>query len=169
MCRSEPQTPARVSLTRMAPGSTSGTGYSRSSNSPPYARNTATRPFIRPPSGLGGRRLRDRRLRYRRAAAWAVGPSRLERALAGAAHLRWRRARGGLRPGCRLVLRRDTLLELLHGFAQRLRQVRKLLPPEQHQHDDQNDHELLSAQAEHVCLPPLSSILGPAGGLSTSN
>src|SRR5216117_2757423 len=49
MWRSEPQTPARVSLTRMAPGSTSGTGYSLSSNSPPYARSTATRPFIRPP------------------------------------------------------------------------------------------------------------------------
>src|SRR6266545_3075901 len=49
MGRSEPQTPARVSLTRMAPGSTSGTGYSRSANSPPYARSTATRPFIRPP------------------------------------------------------------------------------------------------------------------------
>src|SRR5215471_16930591 len=46
MCRSEPQTPARVSFTRMAPGSTSGTGYSRRSNSPPYARSTATRPFI---------------------------------------------------------------------------------------------------------------------------
>src|SRR5712692_11093232 len=48
MCRSEPHTPARVSLTRIAPGSTSGTGYSLSSNSPPYARSTATRPFIRP-------------------------------------------------------------------------------------------------------------------------
>src|SRR5215510_8709676 len=46
MWRSEPQTPARVSFTRMAPGSTSGTGYSRRSNSPPYARSTATRPFI---------------------------------------------------------------------------------------------------------------------------
>src|SRR5262245_26990701 len=46
MCRSDPQTPARVSFTRMAPGSTSGTGYSRRSNSPPYARSTATRPFI---------------------------------------------------------------------------------------------------------------------------
>src|SRR5262244_3026851 len=46
MCRSEPHTPARVSFTRMAPGSTSGTGYSRRSNSPPYARRTATRPFI---------------------------------------------------------------------------------------------------------------------------
>src|SRR6266567_5545800 len=46
MCRSEPQMPARVSRTRMAPGSTSGTGYSRSSNSPPYARSTATRPFM---------------------------------------------------------------------------------------------------------------------------
>src|SRR5262249_56931914 len=46
MCRSEPHTPARVSFTRMAPGSTSGTGYSRSSNSPPYARSTAIRPFI---------------------------------------------------------------------------------------------------------------------------
>src|SRR5262245_54574800 len=46
MCRSDPHTPARVSFTRMAPGSTSGTGYSRRSNSPPYARSTATRPFI---------------------------------------------------------------------------------------------------------------------------
>src|SRR5437773_979849 len=164
MCRSEPQTPARVSLTRMAPGSTFGTGYSRSSNSPPYARSTATRPFIRSPSGLGGRRLGDRRLRCRRAATGAVGPCRLECALAGGAHPRWRRARGDgrLRPGCRLVLRRDTLLELFHRFAQRLRQVRELTAPEQHQHDDQNDHELLSTQAEHVCLPPVASILWPA-------
>src|SRR5215813_13532497 len=46
MCRSEPHTPARVSFTRMAPGSTSGTGYSRRSNSPPYARSTAMRPFM---------------------------------------------------------------------------------------------------------------------------
>src|SRR5262245_9086425 len=46
MCRSDPHTPAAVSFTRMAPGSTSGTGYSRRSNSPPYARSTATRPFI---------------------------------------------------------------------------------------------------------------------------
>lgn len=30
----------------MALGSTSGTGYSRNSKSPPYARNTATRPVI---------------------------------------------------------------------------------------------------------------------------
>src|SRR5512144_564350 len=44
MCRSDPHTPARVSFTRMAPGSTSGTGYSRSSNSPPSAFRTATRP-----------------------------------------------------------------------------------------------------------------------------
>src|SRR5437879_4463763 len=48
MCRSEPHTPARESRTRMAPASTSGTGYSRSSNSPPYALSTATRPFIAP-------------------------------------------------------------------------------------------------------------------------
>src|SRR4029453_10275218 len=46
MCRSDPHTPARVSRTRRAPGSTSGTGYSRRSNSPPYARSTATRPFM---------------------------------------------------------------------------------------------------------------------------
>src|SRR6266481_4959731 len=46
MCRSEPHTPARVSLIRIAPGSGSGTGYSRSSNSPPYAFSTATRPFM---------------------------------------------------------------------------------------------------------------------------
>src|SRR6266536_4983192 len=46
MCRSDPHTPARVSRTRRAPGSTSGTGYSRRSNSPPYALSTATRPFI---------------------------------------------------------------------------------------------------------------------------
>src|SRR5262245_58725708 len=51
MCRSEPQIPARVSRIRIAPGSTSGTGYSRSSNSPPYAFNTAMRPFM----GLGRR------------------------------------------------------------------------------------------------------------------
>src|SRR6476659_8840874 len=49
MCRSEPHTPARVSLSRIAPGSGSGTGYSRSSNSPPYAFSTSTRPFM----GLG--------------------------------------------------------------------------------------------------------------------
>src|SRR6266853_6579589 len=57
MCRSEPQTPARVSLTRMAPGSTSGTGYSRSSNSPPYARSTATRPFMLPPREIAAEPL----------------------------------------------------------------------------------------------------------------
>src|SRR5215471_17106030 len=50
MCRSEPQIPARVSRIRMAPASGSGTGYSRSSNSPPYAFSTAIRPFMtRPP------------------------------------------------------------------------------------------------------------------------
>src|SRR2546426_1115703 len=54
MCRSEPHTPARESRTRMAPASTSGTGYSRSSNSPPYALSTATRPFIAPPHRVRG-------------------------------------------------------------------------------------------------------------------
>src|SRR5687767_6622937 len=46
MCRSEPHTPARVSFTSAAPGSGSGTGYSRSSKSPSYAFRTATRPFM---------------------------------------------------------------------------------------------------------------------------
>src|SRR5688500_16670508 len=42
----------------MAPGSTSGTGYSRSSNSPPYALRTAMRPFMSPSSSPAhGRRL----------------------------------------------------------------------------------------------------------------
>src|SRR5258708_25793028 len=53
MCRSEPHTPARVSLIRIAPGSGSGTGYSRSSNSPPYALSSATRPFIEAPPWNG--------------------------------------------------------------------------------------------------------------------
>src|SRR6184192_374458 len=50
MCRSDPQTPARVSLIKIAPGSGSGTGYSRSSNSPPYALSTAMRPCMSAPS-----------------------------------------------------------------------------------------------------------------------
>src|SRR5215470_16147627 len=54
MCRSEPHTPARVSRTRMAPASTAGTGYSRSSNSPPYALSTATRPFMPSPYRIRG-------------------------------------------------------------------------------------------------------------------
>src|SRR5262249_1355386 len=56
MCRSDPHTPARVSFTRIAPGSGSGTGYSRSSNSPPYAFSTATRPFMALLPGLDSAR-----------------------------------------------------------------------------------------------------------------
>src|SRR5258705_13464890 len=53
MCTVEPHPPARVSLIRIAAGSGSCTGYSRSSNSPPYALSTATRPFIEAPPWNG--------------------------------------------------------------------------------------------------------------------
>src|SRR5215813_590789 len=169
MCRSEPQTPARVSLTRIAPGSTSGTGYSLSSNSPPYARSTATRPFIRPPrfaapgSSLGSWRLRKRGRRRRRAARGTVGPCGFERGLARGADADRGRGRhyGGRGLGL-LVVRRDPFLELLHRLAERFRQLRELGTPEQNQHDEQDDHQFLHAHTEHVGYL-LATILWPAG------
>src|SRR5437867_1834957 len=54
-----------------------------------------------------------------------------------------------------LLLRRalvDALLELVHGFAERARDLRQLAAPEQHEHDHQNDQQLLRPQTKHGVL-----------------
>src|SRR5215208_1055056 len=51
-CRSEPQILASVMRTTAAPGSGSGTGYSRISNGLPAPTNTAARPWLTSPSVL---------------------------------------------------------------------------------------------------------------------
>ena len=49
--------------------------------------------------------------------------------------------------------------------AERLRQVRELASPEEHQHDDQDDEKLLIAQPKHgVLLSPQRLTLAPCLG-----